>query len=210
MMVGFGMFSSVAGRLDKAALHGVDASAITEAVNGAATTNIVALMKLTFTACIAFGTATATLVAQSLGAKLPDEAQKFGWASVRLGLVLFGFVGLCEGVLFTPQIVGVISHSDAVREAMMSPMRMMGVLTPIIAVAMILTEALFGAGTPKFVAGAQFVLVFFVLVPLAWILALVVNRGLMGMWTGAAVYICTAAVVMVTKFRLGDWKTIKL
>jgi putative MATE family efflux protein len=210
MMVGFGMFSSVAGRLDKAALHGMDASAMAEAVNGAATTNIVALMKLTFTACIAFGTATATLVAQSLGAKLPEEAQKFGWASVRLGLVIFGIVGLCEGVLFTPQIVGVISHSDAVREAMMSPMRMMGVLTPIIAVAMILTEALFGAGTPQFVAIAQFVLVFFVLVPLAWILALVVNHGLMGMWTGAAVYICTAAVVMVTKFRLGDWKTIKL
>lgn len=210
MMVGFGLFSSVAGRLDKAALHGAAATAMSEAVNGAATTNIVALMKLTFTACIAFGTATATLVAQSLGAKLPEEAQKFGWASVRLGLVVFGVIGLCEGVLFTPQIVGVISHSDAVKEAMMGPMRLMGVLTPIIAVAMILTEALFGAGTPTFVAVAQFVLVFFVLVPLAYILALLVNQGLMGMWMGAAVYICTAAVVMTTKFRLGAWKKIQL
>jgi putative MATE family efflux protein len=210
MMVGFGLFSSVAGRLDKAALHGAAATALSEAVNGAATTNIVALMKLTFTACIAFGTATATLVAQSLGAKLPNEAQKFGWASVRLGLVVFGVIGLCEGVLFTPQIVGVISHSEAVKEAMMGPMRLMGVLTPIIAVAMILTEALFGAGTPTFVAGAQFVLVFFVLVPLAYLLAILMNQGLMGMWMGAAVYICTAAVVMLTKFKLGGWKNIKL
>ena len=184
MMLGFGLFSSVAGRLDKAALHGVAATAMSEAVNGAATTNIVALMKLTFTACIAFGTATATLVSQSLGAKLPEEAQKFGWASVRLGLVVFGVVGLCEGVLFTPQIVGVISHSEAVREVMMGPMRLMGILTPVIAVAMILTEALFGAGTPTFVAFAQLVLVFFVLVPLAYVLALFTNHGLMGMSPG--------------------------
>ncbi|HNC97618.1 MAG TPA: MATE family efflux transporter, partial [Myxococcota bacterium] len=81
-------------------------------------------MKLTFTACIAFGTATATLVGQSLGAKLPKEATKFGWASVRLGLVVFGVVGLCEGVLFTPQLVGFISHSEAVRAAMPSPARL--------------------------------------------------------------------------------------
>ena len=210
MMMGFGLFSSVAGGLDKAALGGVAATSMSEAVNGAATTNIVALMKLTFTACIAFGTATATLVAQSLGAKLPEEAAKFGWASVRLGLVVFGVVGLCEGVLFTPQLVSVISHSEAVRDAMMTPMRMMGIITPIIAVAMILTEALFGAGTPKFVAVAQFLLVFAILVPLAWLFALKMHGGLLGMWMGAAVYCCVAAVVMVTKFRAGSWKTITL
>ena len=34
--------------------------------------------------------ATATLVGQSLGEKNPEGAAKYGWASVRLGLVLFG------------------------------------------------------------------------------------------------------------------------
>ncbi len=72
-----------------------------EAVNSAANTDIVETLKLTFTACMAFGTATATLIGQSLGRKQPEEAQKWGWASVRLGLVIFGVVGLCEGVLFT-------------------------------------------------------------------------------------------------------------
>ena len=45
-------------------------------MNGAATTDIVAILKLTFTACIAFGTATATLVAQALAAKRPDDATR--------------------------------------------------------------------------------------------------------------------------------------
>ena len=103
------------------------------------------------------------LVAQSLASRRPDDATRFGWASVRLGLGLFGVVGLLEGVLFTPQIVHFISHSEAVRAAAIGPMRMMGVVTPIIAVAMILSEALFGAGNTKFVAAAQFCLVFLVL-----------------------------------------------
>lgn len=212
MMVGFGLFTKVAGQLDKEASDAALAAGAgaSEAVNGAATTDIVAILKLTFTACLAFGTATATLVAQSLAARRPDDATRFGWASVRLGLVLFGVIGLCEGVFFTKAIVHFISHSDAVREAAFVPMRMMGLATPVIAVAMILSEALFGAGSTKFVAAAQFCLVFIVLVPLAWLLGITANVGLVGMWAAAVAYSTCACVVMTLKFRSGTWKGIVL
>lgn len=217
MMVGFGAFSRVAGRLDEiAAATATTTSAAlatcgkAEAINGAATTNIVALLKLTFTACIAFGTATATLVSQSLGARRPEAAERFGWGSVRLGLVIFGVIGLCEGVLFTPQIVGFITHSEAVRAAATTPMRMMGIVTPLIAVALILSEALFGAGNTVFVAIAQLCLIFLVLVPLAFLLGIYAGIGLLGMWTSAVLYGIGACIVMATKFRGGSWKKITL
>ena len=96
MMVGFGLFARTAADLDVGAgarvVQGLCGGA--EAANSAANTDIVETLKLTFTACMAFGTATATLIGQSLGRKQPDEAQKWGWASVRLGLVIFGVVGL--------------------------------------------------------------------------------------------------------------------
>jgi putative MATE family efflux protein len=212
MMIGFALFGRVAGELDTNQPAGTVATLCggREAVNGAATMDIVGVLKLTFTACLAFGTATATLVAQSLAAKRPEDATRFGWASVRLGLVLFGVVGLLEGVLFTPQLIGLISHSDAVRAAAVMPMRMMGVITPIIAVAMILSEALFGAGNTKFVAGAQFCLVFLVLVPFAWLLGVKAGIGLVGMWAAAVAYAVCAAIVMSLKFRAGGWKSIAL
>lgn len=209
MMVGFGLFAQVAGRLDAMVALG-SPTETREAVNGAATTVIVAILKLTFTACLAFGTATATLVAQALAAKRPRDADRFGWASVRLGLVLFGLVGFAEGVLFTPQIIRFISHSEAVRAAAMTPMRMMGIVTPIIAVAMILSEALFGAGNTKFVAAAQFCLVFLLLVPLAWVLGLKTDLGITGMWMAAVCYAIAAAIVMTLKFHGGTWKKIQL
>jgi len=201
MMVGFGLFTKVAGRLDEGQA---------EAVNGAATTDIVAILKLTFTACLAFGTAAATLVAQSLAAKRTDDATRFGWASVRLGLVLFGLVGLLEGVIFPHQVVRFISHSEAVRQAALAPLQWMAWVTPIIAVAMILSEALFGAGNTKFVAIAQFCLVFGLLVPLAWVLGVVAKLGIAGMWIGAVAYAIAAAIVMTLKFRGGSWKSINL
>ena len=214
MMFGFGLFSAVVGRLDSenvtraGAMVGV--CGVHEAVNSAATTDIVEVLKLTFTACLAFGTAAATLVGQSLGARRPDDATRFGWASVRLGLMIFGVVGLCEGVLFTRPIIAFITQSDAVRAAALFPMHIVGVVTPIIAVAMILSEALFGAGNTKFVAVAQFALVFGCLLPLAVLLGVVFKMSLVGIWVAACVYFIFAAITMTLKFRQGTWKTIIL
>jgi putative MATE family efflux protein len=202
MMVGFGLFARTALELDK--------GVVGEAVNGAANANIVETLMLTFTACLAFGTATATFIGQSLGRRQPDEAQQWGWASVRLGIVVFGIWGMCEGVFFTHQLVAFISHSPAVQEAMLFPMRIMGIATPIIAVAMILSEGLFGAGAPKFVAGAQFLLVFLCLLPGAYVLGIMLHQGLRGIWIAAFVYACFAAVTMSAKFASGSWKSIKI
>jgi multidrug resistance protein, MATE family len=208
MMLGFGVFVSFAGKLDSMA---ASASAVAcgvsgESTNLAATTNIIAIMKLTFTACLAFGTATATLVAQSLGEKRAEWASRFGWTSVKVGLVIFGIVGLCEGVLFTDSIIHFITDSPAVATAMRPCLRIMGIVTPIISVAMILSEALFGAGNTVFVAIAQFVLIFFVLIPIAWLTSLAMGMGVTGMWIAAAIYALLAASTMSVQFQSDRWK----
>ena len=171
---------------------------------------IVGILKLTFTACLAFGTATATLVSQSLGEGAPDKAARFGWVSVRLGLLIFGFVGLVEGVLFPREILGFVTHSPAVLEAAMLPMRIMGICTPLIAVGMILTQALFGAGNTKFVMIVELILHFSCLVPLAWLLGITLKLGLVGIWSASVVYVVLLTAIMVWKFAKGDWKTIKI
>ena len=181
-----------------------------EAVNSAATTVIVGILKLTFTACLAFGTSTATLVSQSLGEGRPDKAERFGWVSVSLGLMIFGVVGLLEGGVFTRAILGVVTHSRAVFEAAVVPLRMMGAATPLIATGMILTQALFGAGNSRFVMIVELILHFGCLVPLAWLLGVELHLGLVGIWSAAFAYVILLTTVMVYKFRSGDWKSIKV
>lgn len=214
VMSGFALFAMIVSQLDS--LQGsrvVEQScpgAKAEAVNSAATTLIVGILKLTFTACIAFGTSTATLVSQSLGEHDGAKAARFGWTSVKLGLGIFGIVGFLEGIVFPLEILNLVSNSPAVIEAALMPMRMMGILTPMIAVGMILTQALFGAGNSIFVMVVELVLHFTCLVPLAWLLGIVLGFGLVGIWSAAATYVVLLTAVMVYKFSLGDWQKIKI
>jgi multidrug resistance protein, MATE family len=214
VMTGFALFSMIVSRLDT--VHGAAVVAAScpgghgEAINGAATTVIVGILKLTFTACLAFGTSTATLVSQSLGERDGDRAARFGWASARLGLMIFGVVGFLEGVLFPHQLLGIFTESQAVADAAMMPMRLMGICTPVIAVAMILSQALFGAGNTIFVMVVELILHFSCLVPLAWLLGITLDYGLVGIWSAAITYIVLLAVTMTWKFAKGDWKSIEI
>ncbi len=214
VMTGFGLFAAIVSVLDDVSPARVVVESCSgsgpEAVNGAATTVIVGILKLTFTACLAFGTSTATLVSQSLGEGKPDRAVRFGWVSVRLGLVIFGVVGLLEGVIFPHQILGFMTKSPAVLEAAMLPMRVMGICTPLIAVGMILTQALFGAGNTRFVMVAELILHFTCLVPLAYLLGITFGFGLPGIWAAAVCYVIGLTTAMVWKFAKGDWKGIRI
>lgn len=214
VMSGFALFAMIVSKLDSltdaAVVQASCPGGRAEAVNSAATTVIVGILKLTFTACLAFGTSTATLVSQSLGEGDGDKASRFGWVSVRLGLLIFGVVGLLEGVIFPRQILSIVSQSPAVIEAAMLPMQIMGICTPMIAVGMILTQALFGAGNTRFVMIVELVLHFLCLVPLAWGLGIALGYGLVGIWSAAVIYVVLLTVVMVWKFAKGDWKTIKI
>jgi multidrug resistance protein, MATE family len=214
VMSGFALFAGIVSHLDTIS-HAVRVNplcpeAATEAVNGAATTVIVGILKLTFTACLAFGTSTATLVSQSLGEGAPEKAARFGWVSVRLGLLIFGVVGVLEGLVFPRQILGFLTHSPAVVEASLGPLRAMGLCTPLIAVGMILTQALFGAGNTRFVMIVELCLHFLCLVPLAWLLGITLEFGLIGIWSAAIVYVALLTLVMTWKFRKGDWKDIRI
>ena len=180
-----------------------------EPVNGAATTVIIGVMKLTFSGCLAFGTSTATLVSQSLGEGKPERAELFGWTSVKLGLLFFGILGLVE-LVFARPILGFMTQSALVQEHALIPMRIMGVCTPIVAVGMIVVEALFGAGNSRYVMIVQTLLHFGILVPFAYVLGVVFHLGLPGIWLSALAYATALAVVMCRKFRSGDWKSINL
>ncbi len=215
VMTGFLLFSFIVSYLDTITAAPAVSTSICpggeiQSVNSAATTVIVAVLKLTITGCLAFGTATATLVSQALGEQEPQKAARFGWASVRLGLIIFGVVGVLEGIVFPRELLSIFTQSEPVLDAAMMPMRIMGVTTPLVAVGMILTQALFGAGATRYVMVVELVLHFTCLVPLAWILGISFGFGLVGIWSAAVVYIVGLNIAMLAKFAGGSWKKIQI
>jgi MATE family multidrug resistance protein len=206
VMTGFGLFFVIVGRIDEREGLG--------GVNAAATQLIISVTMLIFMTCIAFGTSTATLVSQSMGAKKPDLAARYGWQSVVIMSLIMGVVGLLmasfpEPVLrfFMPEEVG---KNEAMKDAVIAiasrSLRFCGLIAPIAAAALVLTQALYGAGESRFVMIAEGLLHITCLVPLAYVFAIVMNLGLIGCWYATAVYGLALLVATAIKFYGGSWK----
>ncbi|HEX7476777.1 MAG TPA: MATE family efflux transporter [Polyangiales bacterium] len=205
VMTGFILFIRIVHVFDNQA----EANGGTESIYGAATTIIINVLSLTFFSCMAFGVSTATLVSQSLGARDPDSAERYAWSSVKIAVMAFGVLGLHE-VLYPEFWIGIFNKSPEVIAAGASSMRLMGAAGPLIAAAMILTQALFGAGNPRFVMIVELCLHFGVLLPAAYCGGIVLHGGLLGVWSAAALYAALLAGIMAWKFRSGSWKTIDI
>jgi len=205
IMSGFLLFRRIVEGLDSAHL----AAGGTESIYGAATTIIIQVLSITFFSCMAFGVATATLVSQELGASRPDRAERVAWASVKLGAMAFGVLGLLE-IAFPAQLISVFNDSPGVIAAATPSLQLMGACGPIIATGMILTQALFGAGNTRFVMVVELLLHLGWLVPGAYLFGVVLELGLIGVWSSAAVYVLLLTLAMIYKFRQGTWKSIQI
>ncbi len=170
---------------------------------------IIDLLSIGFVTCIAFGTATATLVSQSMGEGDFDSAEAYGWDSVKLGGAFFGLVGVAV-IVFPEFFLDLLSDDATVITAAVPGLRVMASLEVLIATALVLTQALFGAGATKFVMWTELVLHGLCLAPLAWLFGLHFELGFLGVWLSAAVYTVALGGIMAWKFAGGSWKTIQV
>ena len=201
VMSGFGLFFKIVGILDVSANQGP--------IYTAATQNIIIILMLFFTASIAYGTATATLVGQSMGAKRSDLAEQYGWEAVKLGVYFTAVLGLLV-FTFPDTVLHAFSKDLEVIDVARPILRICGALLPFVLSALVLTQALFGAGNTKFVMFVEFGLHFFCLVPLAYVGGVVMGWGVLGVWSGAFVYILLLCTIMGWKFAEGAWKEIHI
>ena len=56
----------------------------------------------------------------------------------------------------------------------------------------------------------ELLLHFGLLLPLAYLLGVTFQLGLLGVWSAAAVYVLALTVIMVLKFKGGSWKAISI
>lgn len=203
-MVGFGFVIFVVSQLDKRAGFSVGRT-----INATATSNIINVLMLVFISCIAYGTATATLVSQSLGAKAADLAERYVYTAAGIGVILFLGVGLILSAFADPILR--FWNPDPEVVAVAAPiLRVLGVLTPLIALALVFTQGLYGAGNTIFVMLAEVILHNLCLIPLSYLLGLTFGFGLWGVWGSMMFYVAALALVMFLKFRTGTWKDIHI
>ncbi len=201
LMTGFLLFFKFVGQLD------ADSGANTFS----ATTKILMdVAAICFMPLLAFGTATATAVSQSLGANKPNLAARYAWDSVRVGLL--AMIPFALAFLLVPeQIITFWAPNDpAVAAAGATPLRLIAASLPMLVVALILSQSLYGAGANVYVMVAEGLLHFGCLVPLSWLLGPYLDLGLEGIWTAALIYVYGLGFAMGGKFLAKGWRNIEL
>lgn len=210
LMVGVGLFNYIVSVIDEMNNSG--------SVNAAATSIIVHVMMLVFMTCLAFGTSTATLVSQSIGAKNPRLAERYVWQCVLLavyvmsafGIFTFFFPEPMLTLFLPPDMHGNELKEMVIRTAIPSLQLSALLLSPTSAAALVLTQALYGAGETRYVMMVEFILHFFCLVPLAWFLAIYLEIGILGCWIAAVIYATGLLLATAIKFLSGSWKKLTL
>ncbi len=170
---------------------------------------LVSILSVAFMGAMAFGTATASLVSQSLGQKEPKRAERYAFESAKIAIILFGILGV---VAFTiPEtLAGLLSSVPEVIAVTASVLKLLAPGIVIIACAIIFTQSLFGAGCTKFVMVVEGSLHFACLIPLSYLIGIQLGGGILGMWACVLVYASALCIIMFAKLKAGGWKQVIL
>jgi putative MATE family efflux protein len=149
--------------------------------------------------------AAATMVGQALGAKKPDRAARAVWLTGWYDCAVLTVAGLIF-VVFAKPLVSLFSTDPTVLATGVACLRIVAVGFPFYAFGMVITQAFNGAGdtwTPTLIN----VVVFWLWeIPLAYVLAVTMHRGVDGVFVAMLIAFSSLAVVSALLFRRGTWQ----
>jgi putative MATE family efflux protein len=164
---------------------------------------------LSFMPGFGFALAATTLVGQALGAEEPESAQQRGYTAYRMSAGLMSTVGLFF-LLFPAQIVGFFTNDPQVIATGTMPLRMVGLIQPLLAANMVFGGALRGAGDTRYPMLITGLGIYLARLPLAYTLAHVLGWGLPGAWGALIVDFTLRGVFNFLRYRGGRWKSVKV
>lgn len=167
----------------------------------------IAFRILIFTLLPAWGLsgAASTLVGQNLGAKQPDRAEKAVWMTTRYTVI---FMASVTGIylLFNQQLAGFFTDIPEVQQVAAQGLWVVALGYVFFAVGMVLTQAFNGAGDTKTPAWINIGVLWFIEIPLAYLLAFPLGMAHLGIFISIAFSHSFHSLVSLYFFRKGRWK----
>jgi putative MATE family efflux protein len=159
-----------------------------------------------------WGAAAATLVGQNLGRGQPERARRASWIALGLNMAMM-LVFAALYVLFAEQLLGVMgfdlaanTDAEAVREIGRTYLYVTSSGFVFLAVAVVLSQALAGAGATKFPLLIELIAYGAVGYPFVrWVAGEADRWGLRGLWLAAVALHLAVAIAYVLWFHLGPW-----
>ncbi|OGU33720.1 MAG: MATE family efflux transporter [Ignavibacteria bacterium GWB2_35_6b] len=158
--------------------------------------------------CFGFGIAVQTLVGNNLGSGDITKAKYYGFETGKIATIYTVFLGLIF-TFFPRLILTLITNDSAVIEAAVPAIRIAGFGQIFYAMGVVLANGLQASGQTMFVMLAEVIVNWFIFVPLAYLLGVVLDLGLKGAWAALPFYVLLYSGVIFVKFKYGNWQKLK-
>lgn len=153
--------------------------------------------------------AAATLVGNALGRGDPDDAARWGWDAAALTFV-YGLALTVMLIPFADPILGVFLTNEDTRRLAWLPMVIWATVIGFDAVAMVLQNALIGAGDTARSMWVTLIAQWLFFLPAAWIVGPVLGFGLLGVWLVNGLYRVAQSVIFMRTWNGRRWVGIDL
>lgn len=151
--------------------------------------------------------AATTLVGQSMGAGRRDLTRRFAYITVFMGMLIMGLMGVIMYIA-APQIIGVMTPVDEIRELGVMALRIEAFAEPMFAAAIVAYGVFVGAASTLIPCLMNFFSIWAVRLSLAALLA--PTLGLKGVWIAMCVELCFRGIIFLIRLFRGKWlKTIR-
>lgn len=153
---------------------------------------------------VGLGIAATSLVSHSLGGKDPESAYRWGWEVVRLAMCLMLILGLPISI-FAESILRIFTADEHLITLGTLPLQITGLSIIFEVTAMVLTQALLGAGASRKVLAINFVMQWCFLLPLAYLIGPHLGYGLLGIWFVQSAQRISSSALYASLWHRRNW-----
>ncbi|OGC23702.1 hypothetical protein A2291_04030 [candidate division WOR-1 bacterium RIFOXYB2_FULL_42_35] len=157
----------------------------------------------------ALGMAAATLVGQNLGAKKPERAMASAWLATGYYAVFMGAMTVLF-LIFAPSVIAFFNNDAQVVEIGTNYLRISAWGYVFVALGIVLSRSLSGAGDTIVPLIITFVALWLVQIPLAFYLSRFTSLNLDGVWVAILVAYLLQGTMTAIWFQMGKWKAKKV
>ncbi|WP_129140302.1 MATE family efflux transporter [Modicisalibacter coralii] len=153
---------------------------------------------------VGLGLAAMSLVGQALGRETPDDAHRWGWDVVRLAWLSLTLLAL-PMLLFPAEVLGLFLPGSLVEMGRV-PLQLTALMIVLDAAAIVLAQALLGAGANRTVMLLTLALQWLLFLPLAWWVGVVQGYGLLGIWWAQLGYRGLNSLIFARVWQRRRWQ----
>ena len=164
---------------------------------------------LTIMPSLAFQVAATALVGQRIGARDHEQAEGYGWETVKLSTAIMVVVAAALW-LFAPTVIGIFTDDPAVVAVGGTMLRFFAVGQFFSTISITAGGGLIGAGDTRPPLYYTVISQWFLMLPLAWLLMRSAGLDPQGAWLAWAVAPVVQAALTLQRFRSGKWKRIEV